>query len=50
MKRRDYEKPTMIVVELKHRMRLLIVSGGANVSAQRNSYGDAISSTWGDEE
>ena len=37
MKRKDYQKPTMTVVELRHRTQLLTDS----VQASRNSYGKA---------
>lgn len=44
MKRKDYQKPTMTVVELRHRTQLLTGS----VQASRSSYGTAnegVSST-----
>jgi hypothetical protein len=37
MKRKDYQKPTMTVVELRHRTQLL----AGSVQAMRNSYGNA---------
>ena len=47
MKRKDYRRPTMTVVELQHRTRLLIVSNEAkNVSAQRNGYVTADEQEW----
>ena len=46
MKRKGYRRPTMTVVELRHRTRLLIGSGEANAKAQRNSYGEATTDTW----
>ena len=39
MKRTDYTKPTMKVVELKHRTELLI--GSSKVAAKRTGYGKA---------
>ena len=38
MNKKGYEKPTMTVVELRHRTQLLTGSG---VQASRSSYGDA---------
>ena len=38
MKRKDYEKPTMRVVELQQRTMLL---AGSVVDATRDSYGEA---------
>ena len=37
MKRKDYQKPTMTVVELRNRTQLL----AGSVGAQRSGYGDA---------
>ena len=37
MNKKDYEKPTMTVVELRHRTQLL----AGSVRAMRNSYGKA---------
>ena len=37
MKRKDYQKPTMTVVELRHRTQLL----AGSVEAQRSGYGIA---------
>ncbi len=45
MTRKDYNKPTMRVVQLKHRQRLLAGSG-ASVRGMRNSYGDAEEQNW----
>ena len=47
MKRKDYEKPTMQVVELQHHTQLLQTSG--TVTATRNGYGDANEQTWDEE-
>ena len=47
MKRKDYERPTMQVVQLKHKCQIL---AGSGVEANRSSYGAAQESTWGDEE
>ena len=38
MNKKDYEKPTMTVVELRHRTQLLT---GSSVRASRSSYGNA---------
>ena len=57
MKRKDYEKPTMKVVQLRHQTQLLTGSG---VKAVRKSedketgklvedYGQAVEETWGEE-
>ena len=58
MKRKDYEKPTMKVVQLRHQTQLLTASG---VQAVRKSnkdketgelvpdYGEAVEETWGEE-
>lgn len=45
MKRKDYEKPTMQVVEVQP-TQMLAVSG---VGASRSSYGTANEQTWGDD-
>lgn len=42
MKRKDYQKPTMRVVELQQRTMLL----AGSVEAQRSSYGIAQEETW----
>jgi hypothetical protein len=42
MNKKDYEKPTMTVVELRHRTQLL----AGSVQATRNSYGEAIEEEW----
>ena len=41
MNKKDYEKPTMTVVELRHRTQLLTGSVQSKVSANRSSYGNA---------
>ena len=38
MKRKDYQKPTMTVVELRNRTQLL----AGSVGAERSSYGRAM--------
>ena len=43
MKRKDYQKPTMQVVELRHH-GMLMTSGG--VGAMRSGYGTAEEETW----
>lgn len=42
MKRKDYERPTMRVVEIQQ-CGMLMTSG------ERQSYGQAIEQEWGDE-
>ena len=42
MKRKDYQKPTMQIVKLKH-TGMLMTSG---FEATRSNYGDAIEDTW----
>ena len=44
MRKKDYEKPTMKVVELQHRTMLL----AGSLEATRNGYGEAQTDT-GDE-
>ena len=46
MKRKDYQRPTMKVVELRHRTQLLTGSG---VQASRSSYGTANQGVSSDE-
>ena len=50
MNQKDYQKPTMRVVELQPRKMLMTSEVTTGTSAKRNSYGDANQSTWGDEE
>lgn len=52
MKQKDYLKPTMRIVEMKHRSHILAGSGEPTsvVTSKRNGYGTAITDTWGDEE
>ena len=45
MKQKDYERPTMLAVELQHGTGLLQANG---VSANRNGYGNAVEWDWGD--
>ena len=47
MKRKDYRKPTMRVVNLHRQCHILASSG---VESTRKGYGAAQESTWGDEE
>ena len=57
MKRKDYEKPTMKVVQLRHQTQLLTVSGVKAVRKSKDKetgelvpdYGEAIEETWGEE-
>ena len=44
MKRKDYLKPTMQVVELQQQAHLL--AGSGNVQATRDSYGTATTDEW----
>jgi hypothetical protein len=50
MKRKDYQRPTMKVVELRHRTTLLQQSANAGLNVQRSSYGEANIYTWDDEQ
>ncbi len=43
MKKINYSKPTMKIVQLKHRQQLLVVSG---THGSRQSYGEATEQTW----
>ncbi len=45
MKKKEYNKPTMRVVQLKQRQRLLAGSV-ASVRGMRNGYGDAKEQNW----
>lgn len=49
MKRKDYQEPTMQVVELRQQCHILAGSG-EGVNANRSGYGAANTATWGDEE
>jgi len=40
MKRKDYEKPAMRVVELQHRTMLLQASGNVGTKSTINNWGD----------
>ena len=42
MKRKDYEKPTAQVVELKQQQQLL----AGSLTSERDDYGDPIDDTW----
>ena len=44
MNKKDYEKPTMTVVELRNRTQLL--AGSNEMRATRNSYGTAEEQNW----
>lgn len=44
MKRKDYQKPTAEVVQLKQRSQILI--GSNQVGTTRDGYGDAINQDW----
>ena len=46
MKRKDYRKPMMKVVQLQHQCHIL---AGSGVEANRSSYGTAVEETWGDD-
>lgn len=43
MKRKDYEKPTMKVVQLQQQTHLL---AGSGVESMRTGYGDAQEEEW----
>ena len=45
MKKKEYERPTMQVVQLKQQSQLL----AGSVGASRGDYGVAIEDTWGDD-
>ena len=45
MKRKDYQKPTMKVVQLQHQTHLL---AGSGVKSMRSGYGDAQVEEWDD--
>ena len=47
MKRKDYQKPTMNVVQLQHQTHLL---AGSCVQSMRSGYGEAQVDTWDEEE
>ncbi len=56
MKRKDYEKPTMKVVQLRHQTQLLTVSGVKAVRGRKDKdekivedYGQAEEYTWDEE-
>ena len=46
MKKKMYEKPTMQVVQLKHKCQIL---AGSGVGAMRSNYGTADEYTWDEE-
>ena len=48
MNKNDYQKPTMTVVELRHRTQLL--TGSTGMEGRRNSYGEAIEEEWKEED
>ena len=43
MKRKDYRKPTMNVIELQHQCHIL---AGSGVEANRSGYGAATEDEW----
>ena len=43
MKKKDYEKPTMQVVQLQHQTHLL---AGSGVQSMRSGYGEAQEDDW----
>ena len=45
MKKTNYERPTMKVVQLQHRCQILVGSD-RGVQSQRSSYGAATEETW----
>ena len=44
MNKKDYQKPTMKVVKLRHTGMLM--ASGEGMQAQRNSYGQAVEDDW----
>ena len=48
MKRNDYKKPSMKVIELRQRCQILAGSNG--VTSVRSGYTSADSQTWGEDE
>ena len=48
MNKRQYQKPTMKIVQLQHQCHIL--SGSSSVGAVRSGYGAANTDTWGNEE
>lgn len=49
MKRIDYRKPTMQVVQLQYMCQILTGSENSEANASRSGYGLANTETWGDE-
>jgi len=49
MSKKDYQKPSMAVIMLRHQVAILETSGGG-VEASRSSYGAANKQTWDDSE
>ena len=43
MKKKDYQKPTMNVVQLQHQTHLL---AGSGVQSMRSGYGEAEEDDW----
>ncbi|MBR2153085.1 MAG: hypothetical protein IJ901_00490 [Bacteroidaceae bacterium] len=48
MMKKNYEKPTMQIVQLQQQCHIL--SGSSGVGAMRSGYGAANTDTWGNEE
>lgn len=45
MKRKDYMKPTMAIVEVQH-TQMLLTSDPQGVTSERRSYGTATEENW----
>lgn len=48
--RKQYARPQMTVVELRHQCCILAGSGNEGLGATRGGYGAANTANWGDEE
>lgn len=46
MNKKEYMRPTMRTVELKHKLQMLEGSSGNGVKARRNGYGAANVESW----
>lgn len=50
MKKKDYQQPSMQIVEVRPHAVILETSQGAGVKASREGYGEASSQNWNDSE
>lgn len=50
MKKKDYQQPSMQIVEVRPHAVILQTSQGAGVKASREGYGGASSQNWNDSE